>query len=34
VRAHVRNLRAKLETDRVEGGFIRTIHGVGYMISS
>lgn len=33
VRAHIRNLRAKLE----EGGgrkYIRTIHGVGYMISS
>jgi DNA-binding response OmpR family regulator len=33
VRAHVRNLRAKIEknTDRK---FIRTIHGVGYMISA
>ena len=32
VRAHVRNLRAKIEknTDRK---YIRTIHGVGYMIS-
>lgn len=33
VRAHVRNLRAKIE----KGGnrkYIRTIHGVGYMISS
>lgn len=32
VRAHVRNLRAKIEknTDR---RYIRTIHGVGYMIS-
>jgi len=33
VRAHVRNLRAKLESDRAESRFIRTIHGVGYMIS-
>jgi DNA-binding response OmpR family regulator len=32
VRAHVRNLRAKLET-RDTVPFIRTIHGVGYMIS-
>ncbi|HEX2906676.1 MAG TPA: response regulator transcription factor [Phototrophicaceae bacterium] len=33
VRAHVRNLRAKIEksTDRK---YIRTIHGVGYMISA
>lgn len=33
VRAHVRNLRAKIEknTDR---RYIRTIHGVGYMISA
>jgi DNA-binding response OmpR family regulator len=33
VRAHVRNLRAKIEknTDR---SYIRTIHGVGYMISA
>ena len=33
VRAHIRNLRAKIELD---GGrkYIRTIHGVGYMISS
>jgi DNA-binding response OmpR family regulator len=33
VRAHVRNLRSKLEnnTDR---RYIRTIHGVGYMISA
>jgi DNA-binding response OmpR family regulator len=33
VRAHVRNLRAKLETDRTSP-MIRTIHGVGYMIES
>lgn len=33
VRAHVRNLRAKLETLDSEANFIRTIHGVGYMIS-
>lgn len=32
VRAHVRNLRAKLETQDSETNFIRTIHGVGYMI--
>ncbi len=33
VRAHIRNLRAKIErsTDR---RYIRTIHGVGYMIAS
>ncbi|MCZ7541857.1 MAG: helix-turn-helix domain-containing protein [Anaerolineae bacterium] len=34
VRAHVRNLRAKLDKDSAEEPFIRTIHGVGYMISS
>lgn len=34
VRAHVRNLRAKLETDEDTASFIRTIHGVGYMIST
>ncbi len=34
VRAHVRNLRAKLERNSGdEGKLIRTIHGVGYMIS-
>lgn len=33
VRAHVRNLRAKIEKD-TDKKFIRTIHGVGYMISS
>jgi DNA-binding response OmpR family regulator len=32
VRAHVRNLRAKLDTDD-STPIIRTIHGVGYMIS-
>jgi DNA-binding response OmpR family regulator len=32
VRAHVRNLRAKLDTDETSP-IIRTIHGVGYMIS-
>jgi len=31
VRAHVRNLRAKIEVDDQQ--FIRTIHGVGYMIA-
>ncbi|MBZ0290017.1 MAG: response regulator transcription factor [Anaerolineae bacterium] len=33
VRAHVRNLRAKIEQDE-ERQYIRTIHGVGYMIST
>jgi len=33
VRAHVRNLRAKLESDDPSTTFIRTIHGVGYMIA-
>ena len=33
VRAHVRNLRAKIERD-VERRYIRTIHGVGYMVAS
>jgi DNA-binding response OmpR family regulator len=33
VRAHVRNLRAKLEARDTSASFIRTIHGVGYMIS-
>ncbi len=33
VRAHVRNLRAKIEVDP-ERQYIRTIHGVGYMIST
>ena len=33
VRAHVRNLRAKIERDGARK-YIRTIHGVGYMISS
>jgi DNA-binding response OmpR family regulator len=34
VRAHVRNLRAKLDTPSdPDSPFIRTIHGVGYMIS-
>jgi DNA-binding response OmpR family regulator len=34
VRAHVRNLRAKIERGgEEEGQFIRTIHGVGYMIA-
>lgn len=34
VRAHVRNLRAKIEDDSESPRFIRTIHGVGYMIAS
>jgi DNA-binding response OmpR family regulator len=33
VRAHVRNLRAKIEKDP-DRKYIRTIHGVGYMMSS
>ncbi|NLE50829.1 MAG: response regulator transcription factor [Chloroflexi bacterium] len=33
VRAHVRNLRAKLEPNSEAPRIIRTIHGVGYMIS-
>ena len=33
VRAHVRNLRAKIEKNP-DRRYIRTIHGVGYMISS
>lgn len=33
VRAHIRNLRAKIEED-TDKKYIRTIHGVGYMISS
>lgn len=35
VRAHIRNLRAKLENESgTQLTFIRTIHGVGYMIST
>jgi DNA-binding response OmpR family regulator len=35
VRAHVRNLRAKIEKGAGDDAqFIRTIHGVGYMISA
>jgi two-component system, OmpR family, response regulator RpaA len=34
VRAHVRNLRAKLEKESSQTHVIRTIHGVGYMISN
>lgn len=34
VRAHVRNLRAKLEEDVNSPKVIRTIHGVGYMIAT
>ncbi|MBN1679184.1 MAG: response regulator transcription factor [Anaerolineae bacterium] len=34
VRAHIRNLRAKLEREDTAPRFIRTIHGVGYMIST
>lgn len=34
VRAHVRNLRAKLENQEDSPRIIRTIHGVGYMMST
>ncbi len=34
VRAHIRNLRAKLEANKDATHFIRTIHGVGYMVSA
>ncbi len=34
VRAHIRNLRAKLEKSDEATHFIRTIHGVGYMVSA
>ena len=33
VRAHIRNLRAKIEEDGSEPRYLRTIHGVGYMVS-
>lgn len=33
VRAHVRNLRAKVSSDQQPEPIIRTIHGVGYMIA-
>ena len=33
VRAHIRNLRAKIEDDGAEPRYLRTIHGVGYMVS-
>jgi DNA-binding response OmpR family regulator len=32
VRAHIRNLRAKLEPDSSQPIYIHTIHGVGYMV--
>ena len=32
VRAHIRNLRAKIEMDTRTPQYIHTIHGVGYMI--
>lgn len=34
VRAHVRNLRAKIEHDSDNPRYIRTIHGVGYMFAN
>ncbi len=34
VRAHIRNLRAKLELFIDASAFIRTLHGVGYMVSA
>jgi two-component system, OmpR family, response regulator RpaA len=33
VRAHIRNLRAKLEINTKAKDFIRTIHSVGYMVA-
>jgi DNA-binding response OmpR family regulator len=33
VRAHIRNLRAKLEVNEKAKDFIRTIHSVGYMVA-
>jgi DNA-binding response OmpR family regulator len=33
VRAHIRNLRSKLKTLDKKAKFIKTIHGVGYMIN-
>ena len=32
VRAHIRNLRSKLEPDSSKPKYIHTIHGVGYMV--
>jgi len=34
VRAHIRNLRAKLEPDSRQPRYIHTIHGVGYMVKA
>jgi DNA-binding response OmpR family regulator len=34
VRAHVRNLRAKLEPDPGNPQYIHTIHGIGYTVKS
>ena len=34
VRAHIRNLRAKLEPDSRQPRYIHTIHGVGYMVKT
>lgn len=34
VRAHIRNLRAKLESDSSTPTYIHTIHGVGYMVKN
>jgi DNA-binding response OmpR family regulator len=34
VRAHIRNLRAKIEIQESAKNFIRTIHGVGYMVAA
>lgn len=34
VRAHVRNLRKKLEKHSSQQGFIRTVYGVGYIIAT
>jgi DNA-binding response OmpR family regulator len=34
VRAHIRNLRAKVEQDSADPRYIHTIHGVGYMVKT
>src|SRR5574341_2595578 len=34
VRAHIRNLRAKIERDPRSPEFVKTIHGIGYLIRS
>lgn len=34
VRAHIRNLRRKLESDPATPQYLKTIHGVGYVVSA